>query len=290
MDDDASRRTFELLANETRLGIISALGEASGEGGYATLAFSELQAATGVEDNGQFNYHLQKLVDEFVEEREGGYALTLAGIRAYQAILARVRSESLSIDPFEIDGTCRCGEPRHAWYEDSRGHIGCLSCGDLEFRYPVAPNAIDESEPDTLLNALNRKLTRDYLSMFNGICPYCTGRSTVRLAESEEFYDEVGMTSTPVNVHAACESCAWFLYANIAAVLILSPPVYSFIEERGIDMWNEYIWQEILDHEVTDIQWEPQRVEGTFSLAGDELRYVLDADFRLRDYEIVTDE
>ncbi|SHG58065.1 hypothetical protein [Halobaculum gomorrense] len=42
IDDESSRRTFELLANETRLGIISALGEVSGEGGYATLAFSEL--------------------------------------------------------------------------------------------------------------------------------------------------------------------------------------------------------------------------------------------------------
>ncbi|MFC6795933.1 ArsR/SmtB family transcription factor [Halobaculum halobium] len=95
--DESSRRTFELLANETRLGIISALGEASGEGGYATLSFSELQEATGIEDNGHFNYHLKKLVEEFVEDREDGYALTLAGIRAYQAIVAQQQLPSTEV-------------------------------------------------------------------------------------------------------------------------------------------------------------------------------------------------
>ncbi|QZP37458.1 winged helix-turn-helix domain-containing protein [Halobaculum magnesiiphilum] len=287
--DESSRRTFELLANETRLGIISALGEASGEGGYATLTFSELQEATGVEDNGHFNYHLQELVGEFVEDREDGYALTLAGIRAYQAIVARVQRDSLSVEPFEIDGTCpNCGETKEAWYENSRAQIGCRSCGKLEFRYPVSPESIDGSEPETLLNALDRQLSRDYLSMFNGVCPYCAGRSTVQLAEFEEYYEDLGMASTPVNVHAACDSCAWFLYGNLGALLIFEPPIYSFLRERGVDLWEEYVWEPTPDHEVTNVSWEPQRVAGVFGLAGEELRYVLDEDLRLLEYEIVS--
>lgn len=285
MDDyESSRRTFELLANETRLGIISALGEASGEGGYATLAFSELQEATGVEDNGQFNYHLKKPLDEFVEKREEGYALTLAGIRAYQAIVAHQFDTSIEVDPFEINGTCSsCGATRRAWYEDSRGYIGCRSCGDLEHRYPVAPDTIDPVEPTTLLDALDRQLTRDYLSMFNGVCPYCAGTSTVQLAESEEYFDEVGVVSHPVNVHAACDDCAWFLYANVGALLVFEPPVYAFLEERGVDMWDEYVWATTVDHEVTSVRWDPQRVDGVFRLSGDELRYVLNENLRILD-------
>ncbi|ERH10091.1 MAG: hypothetical protein J07HX64_01860 [halophilic archaeon J07HX64] len=43
------------------------------------MAFSSLQDRAGVEDGGRFNYHLGKLVPEFVREDDAEYALTHAG-------------------------------------------------------------------------------------------------------------------------------------------------------------------------------------------------------------------
>lgn len=122
--------------------------------------------------------------------------------------------------------------------------------------------------------------------MFNDVCPYCAGNSTVQLAESEEYYDELAMVSHPVNVHAACDDCAWFLYANVGALLVFEPPVYAFIKERGVDVWDKYVWAAAVDHEVTSVRWDPQRVDGVFRLSGDELRYVLDENLRMLEYEI----
>lgn len=69
---DASA-TFAVLADETRLEILAALAARS------PLSYSDLQAATGVTDNGRLNYHLRKLQPALVTEDGNGYALTARG-------------------------------------------------------------------------------------------------------------------------------------------------------------------------------------------------------------------
>ena len=58
---------FVTLGNETRIEILRALQDAGGP-----LAFSELRDRVGVDDPGQFNYHLGKLAGHFVRKDEGG--------------------------------------------------------------------------------------------------------------------------------------------------------------------------------------------------------------------------
>ncbi|MFC7098271.1 DUF7351 domain-containing protein [Halobaculum marinum] len=293
MTEDVSptRRTFELLADETRLGIITSLGDASGEGGYATLAFSELQEAVGAEDNGRFNYHLKQLLGEFVEEKERGYGLTLAGIRAYQAVVARGRGRDTSVEPFELPDSCdSCGKPRYGWYEDGRAFLGCRSCGDIEIRYPVDGDRIDPDSPETVLEALDRRMKRDYASMFNGICPYCTGRVDLSPVKEADHWEATDMRPAEALVHAACRDCAWFLYANLASLLRFRGVVSEFYRDHGIDVWRDRAWSTEVDWHVDAVQVEPFQIAGRFEIDGDVLAIELDEELNIADWDRRSDD
>ena len=286
--DESSRWTFELLANETRLGVISTLGEASGEGGYATLAFSELQAATGVEDNGHFNYHLKKLVGEFIEEREGGYALTLAGIRAYQAIVAQQLTPSTEMEPFDLHSAndCHCGGEIEAWYEDGRFHAGCKVCDELIQYYPVSPRSFDPSDPETLVTAAVRRITRDESSMLRGVCPYCTGTVTWSVEMPDGYWDENGMRREDIVAQVACDNCAWFMYGRVGGKARFNTIISSFLATHGHDPWREPPWGEPYGYEEHVLNEEPWRVELTYKLGGDELTVTVDGDLNVTDHEL----
>ncbi|WP_431357861.1 winged helix-turn-helix domain-containing protein [Halobaculum rarum] len=286
MDDEASRRTFELLANETRLGIISALGEASGEGGYATLAFSELQAVTGVEDNGQFNYHLKKLIGEFIEDREGGYALTLAGIRAYQAIVAHRFDAEIEVEPFEpadIVDCEHCGGTMNAWYEDGRLRIACTDCGESVMYYPVPVSNFDTDDPRSLVSAAKTRLIRDESSMLHGICPYCAGRTNWSIGPTQGYWEEKNLRDHDAVVHVACERCAWFMYGNVAGKIRFHPTVSTFLIDHGLDPWSLPPWSLPYERseEVTDI--DPLQVEVVFEIDGDRLTVIVDEEMNVVD-------
>ncbi|WP_073307402.1 winged helix-turn-helix domain-containing protein [Halobaculum gomorrense] len=281
-DEHPSRRTFELLANEIRLRIITALGDASGEDGYASLAFSDLREATGVEDSGKFTYHLKQLIGEFVEETEPGYSLTLSGIRAYQAVVGHQAEGDVVIEPFDIPGECpTCGGQRRAWYENGRGHVGCGDCGETEFRYPVDARHVDPEDVESLLDAMHAQCLRDYGSMIWGICPYCGGTAATELRFEADHWEETGMIDDDALVHGACESCSWFFYANLAAVLRLEEPVQAFFAARGVDIWSEYLWTDHIDWIVDAVDVDPVRVRGHFAHDGDHLSVVVDGDVRL---------
>jgi DNA-binding transcriptional ArsR family regulator len=83
---------FALLANETRLEVLRVLRVATerGDGTAGALTaveFSDLFAAVGIDDTGNFSYHLEKLEGHFVKATEEGYVLTEEGV----ALLGLVR-------------------------------------------------------------------------------------------------------------------------------------------------------------------------------------------------------
>lgn len=290
VDEHPSTRTFELLSNEVRLRIITALGDASGLDGYATLAFSEIQRAADVDDSGRLTYHLGELSDEFVEETDGGYKLTLAGIRAYQAIIAHRNGPDIEVDPFEVDRSCElCGESLFAWYTDERAHIGCRECGTTEIRYPVDTSLIDQETPESVTDALDTRLRRDHNAMFHGLCPYCGGRTESRVEFSSDHWEETEMRPEKHLIHAACTRCSWFLVANVTAAVQSLEPVQAFYADRGVDIWSEPVWSEQIDWVVDDVERDPIRIHGHLQLDGDHLRVTLSETFELLEQEIVED-
>ena len=75
-------RAFELLGNETRIEILRVLASADEE----CLSFSTLRKRVGIDDSGQFNYHLNRLAGHYVRRTTDGYAICQTGTDALEAI------------------------------------------------------------------------------------------------------------------------------------------------------------------------------------------------------------
>jgi citrate synthase len=78
--------TLDVLSEPNRLEILLALYDSS-----APVAYSALHEATSIADKGRFNYHLRTLRGSFVVQSEAGYALTEAGERLVDAVVANER-------------------------------------------------------------------------------------------------------------------------------------------------------------------------------------------------------
>ncbi|MFC7097018.1 ArsR/SmtB family transcription factor [Halobaculum marinum] len=290
-DDHPSRRTFELLSDEVRLRVITALGDASGSEGYATLAFSDLQRAADVDDSSRLTYHLGELRDEFVEKTDEGYTLTLAGIRAYQAVIAHRSVPEVEVEPFRVPWECEsCGGGLEARYEGGRAYLTCGSCGDHRVRYPVDAGRIDPDDPESITVALQNTLIRDYTSMFNGVCPYCTGHVEVDFAFDSDHWDEFDVATDDIPINAACTECSWFVYVNLPAVLRIEEAVQSFFAERGRNIWEEPVWTDEFVWTRESVTRDPIQVEGYFSADGDRLRVVVDEHLTVVEREILEEE
>ena len=97
---------FEVLGNETRMEILRALGEA-GE----PLQFSELRERVGVRDSGQLNYHLERVVGQFVRKRGRLRSARRAGAWS-RSSSSGVVTETPVVEPTRIDHPCHyCGSP-----------------------------------------------------------------------------------------------------------------------------------------------------------------------------------
>lgn len=79
-NDAALAMVFDLLSDETRLRIVSAL--AAYEHAHPddpAIGFAALRERVDARDSGRFNYHLRKLDDTLVEKTPDGYRLTTVG-------------------------------------------------------------------------------------------------------------------------------------------------------------------------------------------------------------------
>jgi hypothetical protein len=93
---------LETLSNEHRLAILQTLAEAD-----RPLSFSELRTAVGIDDSGQFNYHLTKLCERFVSDEDGGYSL---GHRGERVVLAAGDIDPETVAESTSDGCPVCGD------------------------------------------------------------------------------------------------------------------------------------------------------------------------------------
>lgn len=184
--DDA----FSVLGNETRMEIIQVLAEATDP-----LPFSELRERVGVSDCGQFNYHLDKLADHFVENAEDGYSLLRAGQRIIEAVVSGAVTETPIIEPTPVDWPCsQCGAATEVSYQQEWVALSCTECPGLYGEGIVA----DESAPE-------EQLEHGYLG----------GLSLPSAAVQDREVDEVVRTAFAwdflermARAHGICPRCA----------------------------------------------------------------------------------
>ena len=94
--DAALAALFDLLSDETRLRIVSALaGYEHAHPESPAIRFAALRERVDARDSGRFNYHLRKLDGILVEKTDEGYSLTPVG-RQIVAIVSDLPNDSLT--------------------------------------------------------------------------------------------------------------------------------------------------------------------------------------------------
>ena len=88
-------QTLDVLSEPNRLELLLALYDSP-----EPLAYSDLLAASTIDDKGQLNYHLRTLRGPFVADTDAGYRLTDTGERLIDAVLEndRLLDDDLSDD------------------------------------------------------------------------------------------------------------------------------------------------------------------------------------------------
>lgn len=274
---DEPAEAFDLLANETRLEIIRALGNALGDAS-SPVTFSDLQARVDIQDNGKFNYHLQKLEGRFVERVDGGYELLPAGINVYQAVISGMYTGDAVVDPAPVEGeSCpACGAGVTVWYENNRFHLGCQECDELGVRYPIPPGSFDDDDPASLVAAGSTWLLRDQLSMRRGLCPYCAGSVEGHLTDDREPMGEVGQAKFTMMAEYTCTRCHWSIYADLPVAMKTHPAVVSFFHYHGINIFDQHPWEDLCEIEEHIESSDPWRASVVYRLDGDELTLHVD--------------
>lgn len=262
--------TFALLGNETRMGILHALGETPGE----AVSFSELRDRVGERDSGKFNYHLQKLLDHFVRQTDAGYELTMAGQQMVGALVAGTYNTSVSFEPVAVDTPCpQCDGPLVAGYEDEHVRVYCTECDEFANQFPFPPGTLDQFDADELPAAFDRWLRVLFGQSLAGFCPNCAGRIDTRLEPGSE-------PAHPVRVKHRCARCGAVGEASPTVLLAHHPAGLAFYYDHGLDVTGMPSW-EVARHvgqRLELLDEHPPRARVTLVAADERLVATIDAD------------
>lgn len=303
MSSDADRRdprtlppeeAFVALGNETRIEILRALQEAN-----RPLAFSELRERVGVDDPGQFNYHLGKLAGHFVQNGEEGYALRTAGTRIIEAVLSGAVTAAPVLERTRLDAPCPyCGADIEVSYRGERLLTRCTGCpgsfvgedaksipnGTIAL-FDLPPVGLEDRSPREILEVAFRWTHLEYLTLAAGICPRCSGtvEHSVTVCEDHEVSEtrlcEHCNGRFAVDATVNCTTCPRYLRGVPSVFLISKTEVSRFLTDHGINPANPS-WDRappaVLNYEEDIAGMDPFEVRLTFDIDGDELTMVVD--------------
>ncbi|SDK84244.1 winged helix-turn-helix domain-containing protein [Natronorubrum texcoconense] len=267
---------FALIGNETRLAILEALWAADDR----PVAFSELRREVGMRDSAQFNYHLQKLLGQFVVGSEDGYDFKHAGEKVVRSVIAGSFNEHPTIDPFPVEGSCvACGGPLEARYRDERLAIGCRDCGHGHGEYGFPPGGLNDRTRDEVAAAFDQRVKHLHCLAADGVCPECSGR-----VESHVVEDDDCCLGATVRIDHECVQCGHTLCSAPGLRLLDHSQVVGFHRERGVSLDERPYWTLpwcVSDEYTTVVDRDPIRLRVRVPLEGDELRATLDADLEV---------
>jgi DNA-binding transcriptional ArsR family regulator len=271
---------FGVVADETRMTILRALAEAPYEEYGDTLTFSDLREAAGIRDSGQFNYHLDTLVGQFVERTDDGYSLTYPGELLYRTVIAGLFTRQTELEPRTIDSDCfDCGAPLEMEYDGTVLHVDCSDCGREYMGVEFPPSAV-ESRDDDRLETFNQWVRHHVLLMNRNVCVWCAGPMPGKIQYRDED-DE-----TP-HVVRNCEHCGGFMWTTPGEVVLDHPAVVSFFYERGVDVTSRPLWElEFVVGDAVEVRSEdPWELVVTVACEGDEMRAVIDGNAEVIEIE-----
>jgi hypothetical protein len=274
---------FSLVANETRFDILQSLWAADAE----ALSFSSLHDRVDIRDSGQFNYHLGKLIPEFVREVEDGYELTYAGFRVIGAATSGAYTDvdTTSVDPIEVEDCPECDGTIEASYGDGRLSVECTDCDVTVTNLPAPPIVAAEHDAEELPGAINRYLLHDVRRMNDGFCTLCNGCIEQSVTELSRNEDVIG--GDRIDITAACRSCGMETHSVVGSTVIDHPAVVAFLHDNGIDLRKTPVWELdwLFDPHATIESEDPVRVAVAVEYGDDAIELTLDGDLDVVEYE-----
>ncbi len=299
--DDA----FATLGNGTRLGILQALGRAEDD-----VSFSELRDRVGVEDSGQFNYHLEQLVGHFVRKTDEGYQLQRAGRRVVEAVLSGAVTDAPDLDRTRVDETCElCGAPIEVARDGGSIAMYCTECagryshayGDDPTgrradegylgRLPLPPAGLRDRTPTEVLRAAWTWGNLEMLAISAGICPRCSAtvdRTPLVVCEDHDTSDGLCAECRgrqAVRLTVSCTNCIYGSGGIFSINLVSNTDLLDLLTDHGL---NPVVPDSIrLVNEVHGdygeelLSTEPFRARFTFDVDGDTLALTVDDDLEV---------
>ncbi|GAB7093518.1 winged helix-turn-helix domain-containing protein [Halolamina litorea] len=264
---------FGLVANETRLSILEALWTADA----SPVRFSELREAVGMRDSAQFNYHLDKLTDQFVRKLDEGYELRHAGEKVVQAVLAGSFTEHPTLDPIDVGDPCvNCGADLRATYEDERLAITCPDCGYGHGEYAFPPGGLTDRDDEEVLAAFDQRVRHLHCLAKDGVCPECSGRMETTVERADDCCVGSSLTATH-----RCSQCNHQLCSAVGLALLDDSEVVGFHREHGVSLSERPYWTLpwcVTDDPITLAGEDPQRFEVAIDCEDETMTVTLDDD------------
>lgn len=272
----APAEAFAALGDETRVAIVETLAEAVAGEGEDGLTFSELRKRVGVEDAGQFNYHLDELRGQFVAKRDGKYRPQHPALQAVVAIKSGTYTDRSSRTA-TLDRECPlCGGQTEATYDDGFVEVSCLGEHDRLFGTRVPPAAAADRSVEDVVTLAAVETNRDVARAIDGTCFLCWGSTTVERFEHDG--DE------PLHANLSCDNCWLRSTFPVAAAIVTHPAVVSLYHRHGRDVRTEWLLslEFVRDPDATTVvSTDPYRVRVDVSVGEDAVALTLDDDLNV---------
>jgi hypothetical protein len=224
--------SFGKLADETRVGILEAMGSLDAPASYATLF-----EAAGVEDRGRFNYHLRSLRGHYLAQSDSGYELTQAGRHALNALAAGRFEAPTDGELQPTDSTCgRCGSTVDVGYRTGEVVVRCPDCETTLSRFDFPARTADRLSTDELADRFGKWTRRQFALVDDGICPFCGAAMATDLKMDGEEIDAPYVVGD-------CRECPASLSSPLGLCLLARPDVAGALESRGIDLGVTPFWE-----------------------------------------------
>ena len=276
---------FSVLDSEIRLAILDALydrtvvpGPFSGETSY-----SSIREAVGIDDSGRFNYHLDRLTDEFVIKFGDAYRLTERGREIVRLRRTGTLTEDPRVAPKQIDSSCYlCGERVEVFYANGFVVTRCPSCSgavDTEIfptgtlsALPYPPSGVDGIDIETVFERVHQRFMCVYRAMARGFCPTCGHDVHVTLPRREDAQGERDLLRHVTHdglVMLSCTHCGQHRVTNPLSATDDRDPMADYFIDRAVDPG----W----DRLATALSWDvDRRADGMVFETDDAVRFVVD--------------
>jgi hypothetical protein len=274
-----STEPFDLVTEETRTAILGTLATHQAKHPDSpSIGFTDLREQVGVEDSGNFNYHLDKLQPAYVRQTESGYALTHAGLSLVGTLRAGV-GEQTTRGPEQLDATCNiCDTALTARYEDALLSVQCNNGHKFPQDF-LPPNAVTGRSLEAVITLQTRRTLHDLELVRDGVCPACF----------DDVEREHTVLDAPQARHvltATCTGCGRVSGSPVGLYLLREPPVVAFYHDHGVDVTETPLWE--LDLAIADPtvrSEEPLRLALSVTEGGEQLTVVFDEYTHLLDSE-----